>query len=680
MKNLKRFALLATVMILEVIAQASSPASGEEIRHTLLMGGNTSGSQTTQQSANGGWRFVFEYSDRGRGPSLTEHIALGADGTPTSSEIDGRDYLKNEVKERFAIVDQTARWKNSVEEGSKAHLPGVSAFYLGIDGTPGELGLLARALLSAPNRTLPLLPEGEARIEHVATLEVKANGFGRDVMLYEISGLSFTPTQIWLDGDGGLFAQGSEYMMMIREGWESAVERLLAAQTQRCDSNSRASARTLARRPGRPLVFTHGRMFDPQLGLMLPDQTIVVSGNRISQVGPEGGVKIPANAEVVDAAGKTILPGLWDMHSHLELETDGLLNIAAGVTSVRDLAHDTDELVAARQKYDEGTTIGPRVIMAGILEGPGRFAAPTKVLVNTPEEVTEAIDLYRKLGYDQIKVYNLIKPELVPLITEKSHAQRRMRVSGHVPMSMTAEQVVKQGFDELNHMAYLFLNFSAEAVKEEDPFLRIKWAARHGAELDLSSESVQGLIALLKESKTVVDPTLGMYEQDFTGRPGTIAAGVAPVADRLPPTVRRKFLVGGFPVTQELDGHHRASFEAMLKMLGSLHRAGVTLVAGTDALAGFYLHHELELYVRAGIPAPEVLRIATLGAAAVMSRDQELGSITPGKLADLIVVDGDPAARISDIRRVELVLKDGTVYKPAELYRALGVRAEGGLK
>jgi imidazolonepropionase-like amidohydrolase len=124
-----------------------------------------------------------------------------------------------------------------------------------------------------------------------------------------------------------------------------------------------------------------------------------------------------------------------------------------------------------------------------------------------------------------------------------------------------------------------------------------------------------------------------------------------------------------------MDGRYHKSFEAMLAMVATLHRAGIPLVAGTDALAGFNLHRELELYVRAGIPAPEVLRIATLGAAAVMKHDGELGSITPGKRADLIVVDGDPSAQISDIRRVELVVKDGTVYTTRELYRALGVGA-----
>jgi imidazolonepropionase-like amidohydrolase len=125
-----------------------------------------------------------------------------------------------------------------------------------------------------------------------------------------------------------------------------------------------------------------------------------------------------------------------------------------------------------------------------------------------------------------------------------------------------------------------------------------------------------------------------------------------------------------------MDEPYRATFEAMLRMLVALHRAGITLVAGTDGPAGFSLHRELELYVEAGLPAAEVLRIATLGAATVMHREKALGSIVPGKLADLIVVDGDPSQRIGDIRRVETVVKDGILFRSSDLYLALGVRAD----
>ncbi len=657
-----------------VLARSAPADADAEIRHSVLMAGRPVGLQTGRRSDDGTQRFTYEYNDRGRGPSLAARVVLGPDGIPRSIETDGHDYLKNKVRERCALKEGKASWHNSAEQGTRDLPSGTSAFYLSFDGVPAELGLLAQALLAAPGKTLAILPAGKAAIDRVGTLEVSSRGKARSVTHYEISGLSYTPIPLWLDDDGSLFAEGSEWMMVIREGWESVAEPLLAEQSRRADAMQVNWARTLARQPKGDLVFTHCRMFDAPAARTIPNTTIVVSANRIARVGPDGSVSIPENAEVIDATGKTILPGLWDMHVHLSFETDGLLHLAAGVTSVRDMANDIDKLQDARRKFDNGTSLGPRVVMAGFLDGPGPYAGPTKVLVDNPQEAEKAIDRYKTLGYEQIKVYSSIKPELVPAIIARAHGHG-LRVSGHVPAFMTAQDVVKLGFDELQHANFLFLNFLADTVKDTRTPVRFTAVAEHAAELDLDSAKVRQFITLLKEHDTVIDPTLSVFEAFFTDRPGTVAQALAPVADRLPPSVRRRYLGGGLPVPEGKEERYRNSFEAMLRMVAALHRAGVRIVAGTDATPGFSLHRELELYVRAGISAPEVLRIATLGAAAVMKHDDQLGSITPGKLADLIVVDGDPTERISEIRRVELVVKNGTVLKPGQLYQALGVSA-----
>jgi imidazolonepropionase-like amidohydrolase len=184
---------------------------------------------------------------------------------------------------------------------------------------------------------------------------------------------------------------------------------------------------------------------------------------------------------------------------------------------------------------------------------------------------------------------------------------------------------------------------------------------------------VQAFVRLLQEHHTVVDPTVTIFEQMFVARPGTVAPSMAEAADRLPAQIRRGQLSGGLPVPPGMDQRYRDSFQAVLRMLKLLYDAGITIVPGTDDLAGFTLHRELENYVAAGIPAPRVLQMATLGSARVMKHDDLRGSITPGKLADVILVDGDPAGRISDIRRVVTVIKDGTVYDAGALYQALGV-------
>jgi imidazolonepropionase-like amidohydrolase len=649
-------------------------AADGEIRHSVLMAGRPIGRHTVRRTGDGALHFTYEFNDRGRGASLTVRVLMGPDGVPRLIETDGHDYYKNKVRDRFAIVDGKASWQSAAEQGTRSLPSGTTAFYLSFNAVPAESALLARALLAAPGKTLEILPSGKATIERVGTLEVRSDAAARSVTHYEISGLGFTPASLWLDDNGALFAEGSEWSMVIREGWESAAKPLLVEQSRRSDERQAQWAKTLSRRPKGDLVFTHCRLFDAAGARTIPDTTIVVSANRIAQVGPDGGVAIPENAEVVDATGKTILPGLWDMHVHLGFETSGLQNLAAGVTSVRDLGNDTDKLMDARRKFEDSTALGPRVVMAGFLDCPGPFAGPTNVLVDTAHEAEKAIDRYKMLGYEQIKVYSSIKREMVPAIIARAHGHG-MRVSGHVPAFMTAQDVVELGFDEVQHINFLFLNFLAETVKDTRTAVRLTAVADQAAELDLKSAAVQRFIALLKEHDTVIDPTLRIFEANCTDRPGTIARAMAPVADRLPPNVRRAYLGGGLPVPEGKDERYRESFEAMLRMVAALHRAGVRMVAGTDSTGGFSMQRELELYVQAGIPAPEVLRMATLGAAAVMKHDDELGTIAPGKLADLIVVDGDPTARISEIRRVRMVVKNGTMLKPDELYRTLGVAA-----
>jgi imidazolonepropionase-like amidohydrolase len=331
------------------------------------------------------------------------------------------------------------------------------------------------------------------------------------------------------------------------------------------------------------------------------------------------------------------------------------------------------------------------------------------VFADNEDEARKDVQNYARLGYVQIKVYSSLKPELVPKIAQMAHSHG-MRLSGHVPAGMTAADFVRAGADEVQHMNFILLNFMPQ-VKDTRTPARFTEVAAHAAEIDLSSEQVQAFIHLLQERKTVVDPTVSIFEDMFTDRAGQMPAGWADVAERMPSEVRRSFLYGGLELPQEnaapsepgspnsdalakakslghdmnpgagtvqepvnWDQRYRDSFRAMLKMTRALYDAGVPIVAGTDSTAGFALHRELELYVEAGIPAPKVLQLATLGAARVMKRDAQLGSISPGKLADVILVKGDPSQSIKDIDRIETVVKDGVVYQVSDLDKAIGVR------
>lgn len=180
--------------------------------------------------------------------------------------------------------------------------------------------------------------------------------------------------------------------------------------------------------------------------------------------------------------------------------------------------------------------------------------------------------------------------------------------------------------------------------------VRFTAIAEHSAELDLDSPRVQSFIALLKQRNIVIDPTVSTFENMLLARAGEMSPTHASIAARLPPLTRRGFLSGGLGVAPEMESRKPLAFAALLKTVALLRRAGVPIVAGTDApYPGFVLHRGLELSVGAGLAPATVLRMAPLRAAEMMKHDRESGSIAPGKRADLIIVDGNPSERISDI-------------------------------
>jgi imidazolonepropionase-like amidohydrolase len=364
------------------------------------------------------------------------------------------------------------------------------------------------------------------------------------------------------------------------------------------------------------------------------------------------------------------------MHQHL-FPNLAMFDIASGITTARDLANSIDELGKLKKHIEGGEQIGPRIILAGFIDGPGPFEGPVKVLAATPEQARERVDQYADLGYVQIKIYSSVKPELVPVIIDEAH-RRGLRVSGHVPSGMIAEQFVRDGADEIQHMNFVMLNFMPDVTETRTP-ARFTEPGKRAAGLDLNSSQVTQFISLLKDHHTVIDPTMAIWEATYTDRPGKIPKVDSYMFDRLPLLIQRGSKTAGQALPAQdatTDQLYRASYANFVRMLKKLYDNGVTVVAGTDQGSGYALHRELEIYNEAGIPAAEVLRMATLTAAQVMKRENELGSIAPGKLADMILVDGDPTTNISDIRKVDAVIKAGDLIYPKELYPMIGVRAQ----
>jgi len=650
-----------------VLGTAPARAQGAQREDQILIQGNPAGAQTVQGTP--ATAAEYSYNDRGRGDHIAAQWKLDSHGLLIDYSAHGNDYMKAPVEETFQVSDGKARWKNRAEHGDSA-FDGKS-FYVPLNAPPEILGVLARALLAAPEHKLALLPSGAARIESAGTQEIAGEHGKVTLTQYRISGAAFSPIAIWLDADGSTAAQVSSWFTVVPKGYAGAVKQLLDAQDLTDAAWSARMARELTHAPGGALAIRNARLFDPRDLSVTPGMSVLISGERIVRIAKDTELKLPEGTESIDAHARFLMPGLWDNHQHFS-DNDGALDLIAGVTSARDMANDTDGFLKRVARFDDGSELGPRVLKAGIIDGTGEFAGPTKMRADNAADAIKHVDWYADHGYAQIKIYSSIKPELVPVIADRAHT-RGLRVSGHVPAFMSARQFVDGGADEIQHLNFIVLNFLFPQVQEtrnRDRFIKV---AEHAGEFTPDKPAVRDFIAFLKQHHTVLDPTMDVFEGLFSGDPTAMQPGLENIAPRFPPQVRRSLSSRALDVPGEKKQAYAQAFPAMLNLLKALHDAGVTIIPGTDNLSGYMLHHELELYARAGIPNAEVLRDATLTPAQVMGVDKDRGVIAAGKMADMILIDGDPTARMSDIEKVDIVVKGGKVYEPAKIEQALGI-------
>jgi hypothetical protein len=242
---------------------------------------------------------------------------------------------------------------------------------------------------------------------------------------------------------------------------------------------------------------------------------------------------------------------------------------------------------------------------------------------------------------------------------------------------MSAQMFVEAGADEIQHMNFIVLNFLFDEIKDTRGTTRFTAVAEHARELGPDNVKVQEFIRFLKAHHTVLDPTMSIFESLFSGNPAAVSPGLETIVPRFPPQVRRSMLSSALAVPKGKEAAYQEAFPSMLRLLKMLYDAGITIIPGTDSLSGYTLLHELELYARAGIAPAQVLRMATLTSAQVVGVDRERGTIAPGKLADMILIDGDPTAHIEDIHKTTIVIKGGYIYRPAQIETALGIAPRG---
>jgi hypothetical protein len=633
--------------------------------------GRKSGHYDEVKQADGSLKITLDVLQNGRGPHVDAVMRLADDGTIESYDASGHHEMGNKSFEKFSIADGVATWE-SMEEHGRADF--AQQFYNPLSDSP-TLQLIVQAALKAGG-TVRLLPAGQAKVEKVSELTVTANGKSKKIIGYSVTGIDFTPQYSWFSEDGTWFGRFSSWTSICDDAWIPAIDQVVKEQ-ERLDRelDQQTYTANAQKPPAAGLAFTHARMLDVEKGVYVADQTVVIVGDSITAVGPTAKTKVPDGAKVIDLAGQTLMPGMIDMHSHTD-KSSAVLDIASGVTTVRDVGNDAEQLDDWKNQFDTGKAVGPRVIRMGFIEGRNEKAAANKITAETPEEARAAVDYYAKRGWEGIKIYNSMKTELVPILTGEAH-KRGMLVTGHIPVHMLANEAVKAGYDGVEHINQVALNFLATHDTDTRTPLRFTLVGDKVPALDLGGKEMKDFIALLLEHHTVIDPTMIAFQDLYLGQPGALVPGWEKYVARMPSQVQRYFLVNGLPGAESKRELYAQAWQKLLGMVKTFYDAKVHLVLGTDMIGGLAFDREAEIFAQAGIPNAAVLKMATLDAARAMKLDGKLGSIAPGKVADVVVVQGDPLATIGDIANVKMTVSRGVLFNSEPLFQAVGTRPVG---
>jgi hypothetical protein len=661
---------LATAALILFISAAGA---AETTRYVALVNGgkDKAGHQWVTRDGNK-YKVEFYFKDNGRGPELKEEFTLDENSVFTRYKVTGVSTFGSKIDETFTRTGNTARWKSTSDKGEQA-VEGAP-LYQPLGGTPESFTVALTALAKRSDGKLPMIPSGTLTSRKLGEAEVTRGGDRRKVNLLALTGVGFTPITVWAtaEAEPKLFAYiypGA--FSLIQEGWETnnpaLEERQLKAEKELLvDLNKRVSHAL----PGATLI-RNARVFDSETAKLSGPSDVLIENGRVISVVPAGTEKRQAQRRV-DAGGRVMLPGLFDMHVHIGT-WDGGLHIATGVTSVRDMGNDNDTLLKIIEQEKDGTLLMPRIVPTGFIEGDSPNASRSGFVIKNLDEAKKAIDWYHDHGYRQIKIYNSFPKDILGDVTEYAHA-RGIRVSGHIPAFLRAQDAVLAGYDEIQHINQVLLNFLVNDKTDTRTLERFYLPAEKVGDLDFDGKPVQDFIALLAQRKVTVDPTLATFNF-VRQKDGVMSQEFAAVADHVPPDVRRNFMQGQMKIPDDKTWQrYEKSYAKMIEFTGRMYKAGIPLVAGTDDIAGFTLQRELELYVEAGLTPAQVLQIATWNGARYSKVLDDRGAITPGRRADLILVDGDPTQNISDIRKVALVIKGDVAYYPGEVHEALGIR------
>ncbi|KTE02161.1 amidohydrolase [Sphingopyxis sp. H038] len=640
----------------------------DAVQYVVVSEAGQHGSQWRWQMPDGRTAYRWSQELRGWITEMDQVTTFGPGGAIEALTVRGVT-TSGDAAEEFRIANGRATWKTANDSGEAT----AGGWYIPAGGVGIANAPLMDALAAAGDAGLNFLPGGKGRMTFGPTQVIQGPGGPKKVQLAFVSGILPSPLPVWLDENKRYFADIS-YISVIPAGYEGALKQLRNAQeAATAEAVAGIAKRFLSPAAKAPVLFDNVQLFDADKGVFLPARAVLAQGGKIAAIGAAGSLKAPAGAQIIDGRGKTLVPGIWDSHLHIGDDWDVLSNMANGITSFRSPGTTFDRAVEATRRRADGSLLMGEPFISVIIDKKDPLAAQGAEVVSSAEEAIAAVRRVKAAGLWGVKFYTSMNPAWIAPAAAEAH-KLGLHVHGHVPATMKPSEAVAAGYDELTHLNFVVMeSMPREVIDKANTRQRVEGPARYFKDVDLDGPVMSRFIADLAAKKTLVDPTIVIFEGMLTQDGGKPQPAYAPYMGIISPVLERSvFTAGGYPLVEGLTrDDYRKSYAKMVQLVGKLHKAGVPIVAGTDGW-GIELIRELEIYQQAGFSPAEAIQSATIVPARVVGADKRTGSIAVGKEADLVLVDGDPSTDLGALRRVVTVVSDGYVMDANELRKAAG--------
>jgi len=674
MSRLMLAPLLAAIATFAVAApatkeQLSTPPANAR-HYTISSTAGKHGDVWSWKLTDGRLAYRESMSLRGWVTEEDEVVTVGGDRRPTAIAVRGYSD-QGDATEDFSVDGAgVAHWKTIIDSGSA---PFENRRYNTYGGPWLTSEMDVEALVAAGEEGIDLLPTGHASITFGQVIKIDGPHGPKTVKLSFLRGYGFAPTPVWLDSENRFFGYAG-VVSLLPEGYEGSGPRLKALQDQATADMVRGVAHQFLSPANRtPTLVDHVLMFDSIAGRYLPDRAVLIADGKVAAVSPAGSIKPPPGVVLIDGRGKTLTPGLWDSHQHVGDDWNLLQNVATGMTNYRSPGSLIDEALSIYKRRAAGDLLAPDGKISVIIDRKDPLAAQVALTVSSAEEAVAAVDKIKAAGLWGVKFYTSMNPAWIAPASAEAH-KLGLHVHGHVPAGMRPLDAVRAGYDEVTHINFILMQaMPQDVVDKSNTAARLEGPARYGKDVDLDAPAMKDFYAELARRQTIIDPTLTVWEPLMTSDGSAISPEYAPFEKVAPSPVVRSWKIGGYPLSEGLTREdYRRSFAKMVELVGKLHQAGVRIVAGTDGY-GLELVRELELYSQAGLSNAEALQTATIIPARMTGMADHIGSIAPGKTADIILVEGDVSKDLANLRHVNTVFLDGYRLDGEALRKASGL-------